>query len=108
MLWQIEKQKKPWELKFRLAGWSKKSFSRNDEVAAIRLEKTKAKQGGQATTGQAPKSVGVIDAYVPSDHAIALARKEKVADTLEEYPSRLFVPFSLGEDRRHLENENKY
>ena len=74
-----------WNLERRLARWMNKSYSSEDSAAAIRLKKTKAKQGGQTATGQQPKSVGVIDAHVPSEHAIALAREGKAADTLEEY-----------------------
>ena len=35
-----------WDTQFRLAAWSKRSFNKNDEAAAIRLER--AKNGGKA------------------------------------------------------------
>ena len=33
-----------WDTEYRLAAWSKRSFNKNDEAAAIRLER--AKKGG--------------------------------------------------------------
>ena len=41
MLWQSERS---WNTAFRLAAWKNKSYSVNDEVAAIRLQKAKKKQ----------------------------------------------------------------
>ena len=32
-----------WDTEYRLAAWSKRSFNKNDEAAALRLERTKAK-----------------------------------------------------------------
>ena len=40
MLWET---KKSWSMRLRLKAWSKKSFEFDDEAAALRLERTKAK-----------------------------------------------------------------
>ena len=40
MRWEIQKS---WNTSYRLAAWSKRSFNKNDEAAALRLERTKAK-----------------------------------------------------------------
>ena len=40
MRWEIQKS---WNTSYRLAAWSKRSFAKNDEAAALRLERAKAK-----------------------------------------------------------------
>ena len=47
MLWQYERS---WNTAFRLAAWKNKSYSVNDEVAAIRLQKAKKKQAEEMNT----------------------------------------------------------
>ena len=41
MRWEIQKS---WNTSYRLAAWSKRSFAKNDEAAALRLERTKGKK----------------------------------------------------------------
>ena len=40
MRWEIQKS---WNTSYRLAAWSKRSFAKNDEAAALRLAKAKGK-----------------------------------------------------------------
>ena len=40
MRWEIQKS---WNTSYRLAAWSKRSFAKNDEAAALRLERAKGK-----------------------------------------------------------------
>ena len=40
MRWEIQKS---WNTSYRLAAWSKRSYNKDDEAAALRLERTKAK-----------------------------------------------------------------
>ena len=54
MLWET---KKTWNIRFRLAGWSKRSYARNDEMAAIRYHKTKKKQAEETTTAEQQESI---------------------------------------------------
>ena len=57
MLWQT---KKTWNLPLRLASWSKSGLARNDEAAAIRLRKTKAKQVQEVAAAEHQESVAAI------------------------------------------------
>ena len=41
MRWEIQKS---WNTSYRLAAWSKRSFAKNDEAAALRLERAKGKK----------------------------------------------------------------
>jgi|GEM_PF-1896048 len=47
MRWEIQKS---WNTSYRLAAWSKRSFNKNDETAALRLERAKGKDGGKQQT----------------------------------------------------------
>ena len=42
-----------WDTEYRLAAWSKRSFNKNDEAAAIRLERAKKSGGKQSAYGRA-------------------------------------------------------
>ena len=42
-----------WDTEYRLAAWSKRSFNKNDEAAAIRLERAKGKDGAKQATAEA-------------------------------------------------------
>ena len=47
MRWEIQKS---WNTSYRLAAWSKRSFAKNDEAAALRLERAKAKSAPKRPT----------------------------------------------------------
>ena len=85
MLWQIEKQKKPWELKFRLAGWSKRSYARNDEAAAIRLQKTKAKQGKEEQTAGQQQAIAAEREQANAEREAEIERSKAGAVSYEEW-----------------------
>ena len=82
MRWEIQKS---WNISYRLAIWSKRSFENNDQLAAIRL--TKAKKGQAAPSGesQTAKKVGTIDAHVVRPGDIRNAKKDASKISLEEY-----------------------
>ena len=57
MLWQSERS---WNTAFRLAAWKNKSYSVNDEVAAIRLQKAKKKQAEEMNAAEQQQTVAAI------------------------------------------------
>ena len=59
MLWQSERS---WNTAFRLAAWKNKSYSVNDEVAAIRLQKAKKKQADEMNAAEQQQTVAAIRA----------------------------------------------
>ena len=65
-----------WDTKFRLAAWSERSFNKNDQAAAIRLER--AKSGGKAKAA--------VDAA--EQQAIAARREEDNARLEQEIKAR--------------------
>ena len=50
MRWEIQKS---WNTSYRLAAWSKRSFAKNDEAAALRLERAKGKATAKQVTDDA-------------------------------------------------------
>ena len=57
MLWQNERS---WNTAFRLAAWKNKSYSVNDEVAAIRLQKAKKKQAEEMNAAEQQQTRAAI------------------------------------------------
>ena len=69
-----------WDTEYRLAAWSKRSFNKNDEAAAIRLER--AKKGG-AGRGGSGKALG-CSAAENSPEQKAIAAEREAADAKRE------------------------
>ena len=81
MLWQYERS---WNTAFRLAAWKNKSYSVNDEVAAIRLQKAKKKQAEEMTAADQQ----AIAAKREEDNAgleREIAERKQGAVSYEEY-----------------------
>ena len=81
MLWQYERS---WNTAFRLAAWKNKSYSVNDEVAAIRLQKAKKKQAEEMNTADQQ----AIAAKREEDNARLereIAERKQGAVSYEEY-----------------------
>ena len=64
-----------WDTEYRLAAWSKRSFNKNDEAAAIRLERAKGKQQAK-------------EADTASQQAIAAEREDANAKLEREIEER--------------------
>ena len=68
-----------WDTEYRLAAWSKRSFNKNDEAAAIRLERAKSggKQSayGRAVGGQTAENAAEQKA-IAAERAAADAKRE--------------------------------
>jgi len=50
MKWEFVKSKKSWNLYYRLEAWSEKPFEKDDEAAALRLEREKKKTAKHVAT----------------------------------------------------------
>jgi hypothetical protein len=78
-----------WDTQFRLAAWSKRSFNKNDEAAAIRLER--AKNGGKAKRVADDAEQQAIAAKRAEDNAKLereIAENKAGAVSYEEYIRR--------------------
>lgn len=78
-----------WDTQFRLAAWSKRSFNKNDEAAAIRLER--AKNCGKPKPTVDPAEQQAIAAKRAEDNAKLereIAENKAGAVSYEEYIQR--------------------
>jgi hypothetical protein len=80
-----------WDTEYRLAAWSKRSFNKNDEAAAIRLERAKKSGSGRAFGGQTAENSAEQKA-IAAERAAADAKREaemeearKGSISMEEY-----------------------
>ena len=64
-----------WDTEYRLAAWSKRSFNKNDEAAAIRLERAKKSGSGRAVGGQTAENAAEQKA-IAAERAAADAKRE--------------------------------
>ena len=64
-----------WDTEYRLAAWSKRSFNKNDEAAAIRLERAKKSGSGRAVGGQTAENAAEQNA-IAAERAAADAKRE--------------------------------
>ena len=78
-----------WDTQFRLAAWSKRSFNKNDEAAAIRLER--AKNGGKSKPAADAAEQQAIAAKRAEDNArleLEIKARKEGAVSYEEYARR--------------------
>ena len=64
-----------WDTEYRLAAWSKRSFNKNDEAAAIRLERAKKSAGKHSASGSTAQN---------TDEQKAIAAQREAADAKRE------------------------
>lgn len=80
-----------WDTEYRLAAWSKRSFNKNDEAAAIRLERAKRGAGKQSTSGSAVANTAEQKAIAAQREAADAKREAEMEEarkgsiSLEEY-----------------------
>ncbi len=94
MLWET---KKSWNMRLRLKAWSKKSYQLDDQTAALRLERTKAKT---ANAGRVPGG------SVAEMQALAAEREEANARLEREIAERKAGAVSR-EEYLKMKNEKK-
>ena len=74
-----------WDTEYRLAAWSKRSFNKNDEAAAIRLERAK-KLGKQDTANvEQQKQIAVIREQENAKREAEMEEARKSSISMEEY-----------------------
>ena len=69
-----------WDTEYRLAAWSKRSFNKNDEAAAIRLERAKGKATAKQATADAAERAADNDRLERE-----IAERKAGAVSYEEY-----------------------
>jgi len=74
-----------WETKHRLEGWAQRSFNKNDEVAALRLERAKEKMTKQAATTAEQQAIAAKRAEDNEKLEREIAERKASAVSYEEY-----------------------
>ena len=82
MLWQSERS---WNTAFRLAAWKNKSYSVNDEVAAIRLQKAKKKQAEEMNAAEQQQTVAAIREQADARRELELEHSKENQMLTDEY-----------------------
>lgn len=111
MLWQIQKEKKTWDIKFRLAGWSKRSYTRNDEIAAIRYRKTKKKEAKETAAIEQQQNIAAIreqaDALREEQQAESKETQMLTADYLAQNPNGFLAKVAREREQREKKSTLK-
>ena len=96
MKWEFVKSKKSWNLEYRLEAWSEKPFEKDDEAAALRLEREKKKTAKHVAT-------------TAEQQAIAAKRlereKKKTAKHVATTAEQQAIAAKRAEDNEKLERE---
>ena len=74
-----------WETKHRLATWAQRSFNKNDEVAALRLERAKEKMTKQAATTAEQQAIAAKREEENARLEREIAERKAGAVSYEEY-----------------------
>ena len=74
-----------WDTEYRLAAWSKRSFNKNDEVAALRLERAKEKMTKQAATTAEQQAIAAKREEDNARLEREIAERKQSAVSYEEY-----------------------
>ena len=74
-----------WETKHRLATWAQRSFNKNDEVAALRLEREKKKTAKQAVNTQELQAIAAKREQDNAKLEQEIAERKAGAVSYEEY-----------------------
>ena len=74
-----------WETKHRLEGWAQRSFNKNDEAAALRLERAKKKTAKQAANTAEQQAIAAKRAEDNEKLEREIAERKAGAVSYEEY-----------------------
>jgi len=74
-----------WDTEYRLAAWSKRSFNKNDEAAALRLERAKEKMTKQAANTTELQAIAAKRAEDNARLEREIAERKQGAVSYEEY-----------------------
>ena len=74
-----------WETKHRLAAWAQRSFNKNDEAAALHLEREKKKTAKQAANTQEQQAIAAKRAQDNAKLEQEIAERKAGAVSYEEY-----------------------
>jgi hypothetical protein len=74
-----------WETKHRLAAWAQRSFNKNDEAAALHLEREKKKTAKQAVNTQELQAIATKRAQDNEKLEREIAERKAGAVSYEEY-----------------------
>ncbi len=80
-----------WDTEYRLAAWSKRSFNKNDEAAAIRLERAKKSGSGRVLSGSPAENTAEQKAIAARREAADAKREAEMEEarknsiSMEEY-----------------------
>jgi hypothetical protein len=85
MKWEFEKANKSFNIKYRLEAWSKKSFEKNDQAAALRLERVKNKTAKPAVNTQEEQAIAAKRAEDNEKLEQEIAERKAGAVPYEEY-----------------------
>ena len=85
MKWEFEKANKSFNIKYRLEAWSKKSFEKNDQAAALRLERVKNKTAKPAVNTQEEQALAAKRAEDNEKLDREIAARKQGAVSYEEY-----------------------
>ena len=85
MKWEFEKANKSFNIKYRLEAWSKKSFEKNDQAAALRLERVKNKTAKPAVNTQEEQAIAAKRAEDNEKLEQEIAERIAGAVSYEEY-----------------------
>jgi hypothetical protein len=82
MRWEIQKS---WNTSYRLAAWSKRSFNKNDEAAALRLERAKEKMTKQTANTAEQQAIATKRAQDNEKLEREIEERKQGAVSYEEY-----------------------
>ena len=85
MKWEFVKSKKSWNLEYRLEAWSEKPFEKDDEAAALRLEREKKKTAKHVATTAEQQAIAAKRAEDNEKLEREIAERKAKAVSHEEY-----------------------
>ena len=74
-----------WDTEYRLTAWAQRSFNKNDEAAALRLEREKKKTAKQAVNTQELQTIAAKRAEDNEKLEREIAERKASAVSYEEY-----------------------
>ena len=74
-----------WDTEYRLATWAQRSFNKNDEAAALHLEREKKKAAKQAVNTQELQAIAAKRAEDNEKVEREIAERKQGAVSYEEY-----------------------
>ena len=104
MFWQTKKR---FNIALRLAAWSRKSYAKIDEAAAIRLEKAKGKQAKEAEAVAQQQVVAAVRQQENQEREAEIERRKAGAISAEEYAAKNPNSFIARLARERAEKEKR-